>query len=144
MGYYLKAIDDVAYTDIQTTYGVKVFEVKGIWEEEAKEYYSYDWANEDGLDVYIPTSRKVKALPIELRGYILSSDADSKLSSFKSFLLSNGALMYYDDHRLQECTLAYEKMNIEIDRVRSDMKFIQFKITFTNISGKFTTHIDEE
>lgn len=141
---YFKIEGGTTFVDIATTYKVVLFNVSGLYDTEAKEYYSYDWANEDGADVYVPTDRKVKTVPVEMRGYIYETDAMAQYVLFRDFLLSGGVMKFYDDARNLECSVVLEKMSIEVDRPREDKSFLQFKMTFTNIDGKTITHIEDE
>ena len=137
--YFLKGEEDLTFTDLSSM-SINVYSVNGLLDEEPKAGYSYDWADEDGIEVYIPEERTVKALEVEMWAYILGSNAVNTLNTFKTFLKTKGILTYYDTIRNRECQLRYDKLTVEVDRFRSGSQFIQFKVIFTNIDGITNTH----
>lgn len=141
---YIKQQSGTDFVDIETTYGVVIFNINGLYDTEAKDYYSYDWAKEDGVDVYVPLDRKVKSSQIEMRGYVYDEDAMTKYITFRDFLLAGAICTFYDDIRLLEASIVLEKMLIEVERPRDGKSFVQFKMTFTNINGKTTAHVEAE
>lgn len=137
---YFKTEGSTTFVDIEATYGVILFSVIGLTDIEPKEYYSYDWLNQDGDDVYVPLDRKVKSVPVEMKAYIYDVDAIELYVLFRDFILGGGIMKFYDNIRNLECSLVIDKISIELDRPRGDKSFLQLKMEFTNVDGKTIIH----
>lgn len=120
----------VEYKDFLTDWGVRIIEVKGAFDETPKGYYSLDFAEENGLEVYIPADRKVSNREVSIRGVYYGSDSSLYIEQMKTYLRGNGVLHFWDTHKGIEFDAVYENYETETERFRSDIEFVQFKLTF--------------
>ena len=120
----------VEYKDFLTDWGIRIIEVKGAFDETPKGYYSLDFAEENGLEVYVPSDRKVSNREVSIRGVYYGSDSSLYIEQMKTYLRGNGVLHFWDTHKGIEFDAVYENYETETERFRSDIEFVQFKLTF--------------
>lgn len=128
--------DVVNWKDFETDWGVKILEIKGATDENAKGYYSIAFAEENGAEVYVPNDRKVDTSSVEIRGMFVGIGALGYIEQMKAYLRGNGILHFADENKGIEFDLVYESFTPEVERYRAEGDFVQFKLNFTkNING---------
>lgn len=135
----------IDFKDFLTDWKVRVLEVKGALEERPKSYFQMNFAEEHGVEVYVPADRKVDKVDFVIRGMYLGSSPNTDLEEMKTFLRGNGVLHFWDTHRDLNFDLVYEGYEPEIERYRSTGTFIQFKLNFTkNINSSIDSAFLDE
>lgn len=119
--------------DVESAYNLRVIKPKPIFVEQPKDLFQRDWAEEDGVDVYIPTERKMKARKFELNVYC---SGVTFLQDYRDFctLLAGAGFDYWDIDQGVRVACVMESQEIEIYS-HIDRKLIG-KITILNYTGK--------
>jgi len=105
--------------------------------EETQEYFTREWVEDDGVDVYLKGAKKRKAVKNELDLLIYTSErkANQSFNTIINKLNEWGVFEYYDTYYKGLKRLTYEGFEIILERTRDGNKVIHFKITCTNILG---------
>lgn len=88
-----------AQTDIEATYGIRVTSARGLELGDPKEVFKRDWANEHGVDIYVPDERKRKATEVTLTCWAEDSPgktAKQKYDDFIAAITSGGTGSQFD------------------------------------------------
>lgn len=103
--------------DIEQTYGLRVTSVRGLELGDPKEVFKRDWIAEDGVDIYVPTTRGRKATEVTLTCFIEDgmTTAKAKYDNFIAFLVLGGTgheFDYWDtlQNSLVRCIFEGKKM----------------------------------
>ena len=119
--------------DIESTYNLRVIKPKPIFVEQPKDLFIRDWANEDGVDVYIPMDRKMKAREFELSVYCSGVTFLQDYRDFCTLLASDG-FDYWDIDQGVRVGCVMESQEIEMYN-HIEKKLIG-KITILNNTGR--------
>jgi len=95
--FYIQPVDgNVA--DIEETFGLRVTSVRGLELGDPKEIFKRDWIAEDGVDVYVPTTRGRKATEVTMTCFIEDGlyTAKSKYDTFIEYLAVGGTGHQFD------------------------------------------------
>lgn len=106
-------------------------------QEKTQDYFKREWVEEDGIDVYAPSSRKRKAADNEIEMLIYAKNKKA-ISSFDIILKTineYGIFEFYDTYNRSLRRLVYDGIEILENKERSDMRVIHFKIKCTNVLG---------
>lgn len=125
--------------DIEDTFKVRVTSVRGLNAPQPKELIKRDWANEDGVDVYLPEERKCKSSEVVMT--VLAEDrilynAREQYDAFCAYIF-NGYIGYRDTVQNKSATLIYDSSKPVWFQFTGQNK-IFFEVTFLNPSGKVT------
>lgn len=114
-------------------------------DQKTQDYFSREWVEEDGIDVYIPNARKRKSAKneIEMLIYEQSNTAISNLNTIIDKLNSWGVFEYYDNYNRVLKRLVYDGYDTILNRARDvdvsgtkiSKRVIHFKINCTNVLG---------
>lgn len=100
---------------------------------EAKEYYSRDWIEKNGADVYLPPARAIKAKDVTFDFFVFLPEANANafVHNMWNILFSAGKLLFEDLAGNRTIRLFLTKFE-EIDsKISGGKKYIQFKLTGT-------------
>ena len=92
--------DGESEIDIESSFGIRITEVRGLNPPNPKELFTRDWADEDGIDYYIPTTRRVKPSDVTIAFYAeddLVKTAIYKYEDFCYYLLNTDLPIVYRD-----------------------------------------------
>ena len=119
--------------DIESTYNLRVVKPKPIFVEQPKDLFQRDWADEDGVDVYVPLDRKMKSRTFDLSVYCSGS---TFLQDYRDFciLLSEKGFDYWDVDQGVKVGCVMDKQ--EIIKYNQVSKQLTGKITILNKTGK--------
>jgi len=131
----IKKLADSVYKDFLTDYKTTIYNSVGFGEETPKPYYAYDWIEEHGLDVSVPTSRKLSSTDIEMKGFIVSNTVQTDIDTLTTYLLGGGIMVLYDDIRNIKYNVVYEGLKRDLEAFRSGKSLVAFTLKFKNISG---------
>jgi len=127
--------DGETQVDIESTYNMRVTHVDGLHPADYKEVFKRDWAEEDGVDVYFPTTRKTKSRNVDMTVFMNESTCLTDYENFVTFV-SEKKFEYWDTLRNKEVSLIYEGI-CEPEWISYTGKALQFKITFLNYTGRY-------
>lgn len=98
--------------NIELSFGISITQVRGLNPPNPKEIFTRDWASEDGVDYYVPTTRKVKSSEVVIQFYAVddsTSTAIYKYNDFCNYLLTvENPLRYRDTLQNQQVNLLYD------------------------------------
>lgn len=120
-------------------YGVKTMSVDGLWGDmQFKDYFKRDWIDNDGIDYYLdPVSLKTKESKVVLEGLCKGVAAKTNVKNLFEFIMTHAPLTLKDvNYWAIGAVVIPEKTSIVSAVHRSTYDLIQFKIEFTNPSGK--------
>ena len=102
-----------------------------------KEYFKRDWIEEDGIEIYQPSTMKHKASVVEIEILIYAADATALgyYNAIKNQLATWGLFEYYDDYHKALKRLITDSIEIIKDEQRNTRRVIHFRIKCTNVLG---------
>lgn len=106
-------------------------------EEQAQDYFTRQWIEEDGVEVYIPSAKKLKPAKNDIEMLIYTQDKRA-LRSFVTLvrqLNEWGVFEYYDNYHKGLKRLVYEGFEMVKDMERDGMRVMHFKLKCNNILG---------
>lgn len=128
--------DELVPIDIESSFLIRVMSVRGLNPPQPKELFTRDWAGEDGVDVYLPASRKKKAQEVVMTCYAQDHSLGSAIESYDNFCeyIFNGEIWYHDDVQAQKVKLIYMGNKPAWYQFVSKRKLV-FEVTFLNKTG---------
>ncbi|MFA5359296.1 MAG: hypothetical protein WC310_05805 [Patescibacteria group bacterium] len=136
--YYIQLGTDVA-VDIFNTYGIYVSKTEGLdGLPDAKEPFSRDWAEEQGLDVFLPDVVTFKERQIKITFAAiktLTSEAKSNVKNFLKYLFSEEQFCYFDTFKKEGFRGYYSKHEIKNAKYVEYTTYIEFEMTFVAPNG---------
>jgi hypothetical protein len=102
-----------------------------------KEYFKRDWIEEDGIEIYQPSTMKHKASVVEIEMLIYAADATALgyYNAIKNQLATWGLFEYYDDYHKALKRLIADSIEMIRDEQRNTRRVIHFRIKCTNVLG---------
>lgn len=136
MANFYMTVGTGAEVDIESTYGIRVTSVRGLNPPQPKEIFTRDWATENGVDVYIPDTRKIKSSEIIMTIYVKgdTSTAMAKYKVFCDFLLASGLITYRDTVQSVTVNIIYNSNKPAWYNLVSETSLLS-EITFINPTG---------
>jgi hypothetical protein len=133
--------DDEEEINIEPEFGIRIMSVRGLNPPNPKELYTRDWAAENGVDYYVPTSRKRKSSEILMTLWIEDGvkTALVKYAEFCAYVF-DGVITYRDNLQGQTATLLYQE-NKPVWYQFVGVGQIMAEMTFLNPSGAVTTYV---
>jgi len=136
--FYIQPVDG-SQVDIEATYGIRVTSVRGLDPASPKDVFKRDWALENGVDVYIPTTRKSKETEVTISCLAEDSVGKTAKEKYESFItdIYDGQFDYWD-------TLQKSKVRCIFTGNKSTWyqfvgnKQIMFEVTLLNPTGQKT------
>lgn len=137
--FYIKPVGG-AQTDIESTYGIRVTSARGLELGDPKEIFKRDWANEDGVDFYVPASRKRKATEVTLTCWAedtTGKTAKEKYESFIAALLAAEQFDYWDTLQKSKVRCIFEGKKMSWYQFVGQ-KQLMFEVNLLNPTGNKT------
>lgn len=108
-----------------------------LTDEEYQQYFTREWVENEGVEVYLPNSKKHKASKndIEMLIYTTDKKAVRAFNDITQALNAWGVFEYYDNYNKGLKRLVYEGFTIIKDMQRDGNRVIHFKIKCNNILG---------
>ena len=108
-----------------------------LTDEEYQGYFTREWVENEGIEVYLPNSKKHKASKNDIKLLIYTSDkkAIKAFVDITEKLNGWGVFEYYDNYNKGLKRLVYEGYTIIKDMQRDGNRVIHFKIKCNNILG---------
>ena len=136
--YYIQKGSDIA-KDIFSEYGIIVMATKGLNQlPEIKSPFSRDWSDEQGDDVYFPSTTFFKSKEVTLTFRLQKDTVDDIKAAIKSFLeyiIPNGAINYFDTYRKDGFRGYYNKEKLIQESYRVTGSYIEWDMEFTVPNG---------
>lgn len=105
--------------------------------EEYQSYFTREWVEDDGIEVYKPESKKHKAGKNDIEFLLYGVDATVR-QSFNTIIKTLndwGVFEYYDNYNKGLKRLIYDSFTVIKEIERNGNRVIHFKISCTNILG---------
>lgn len=140
VNFYLKK--DNVERDIESYFGIRVMSVRGLEPPTPKDLYTRDWAMEDGVDVYAPATRKIKASDVLMTIWIEDDDSKTAQQKYREFCayVQNGTFRYRDTLQGMYADVIYNA-NKPTWYQFVGTKQVMAEITFLNPSGAVTLYV---
>jgi len=134
-----------AEIDIETTFGIHITEVRGLNPPIPKELFTRDWAENDGVDYYAGTTRKVKSSEVTIAFYA-EDGATTAISKYKAFcdylLAAENPIRYRDTLQGQYANLIYTgNKPAWYQLFTSSNKKLVAEVTLLNPTGAVTLYV---
>lgn len=129
--------------DIESTYGLRIMSVRGLEPPTPKELYTRDWADRDGVDYYVPTTRLKKSSEVIMTIWIEDDDSKTALEKYRTFcayLFDNGEIRYRDTLQGMYANVIYNTNKPSWYQFVGKGQ-IMSEITLTNITGAVTLYV---
>ena len=125
-----------APSDIELSLGIRIASVRGLNPANPKELFTRDWANEDGVDVYLPTSRKKQPTEVTMTVFAESSSGTTAMQKYDNFCaaLFDGEFDYWDTLQNKKVTLIYTGNKPSWYQFITPHR-VMFEATFLNATG---------
>jgi len=125
--------------DIESTFNIRVTSVRGLNPASPKELFTRDWAGEDGIDVYLPATRKKKATEVTMTCFAEKTDTKTAIDLYDEFCayIFDGAIDYWDTLQLRKVNLIYNENKPSWYQLIAPQR-LMFEITFLNKTGATT------
>ena len=125
-----------APSDIELSLGIRIASVRGLNPANPKELFTRDWADEDGVDVYIPASRKKQSTEVTMTVFAESSYGATAIQKYDSFCsaLFEGEFDYWDTLQNKKVTLIYTGNKPSWYQFITPQR-LMFEATFLNKTG---------
>jgi hypothetical protein len=122
--------------DIETSLNVKITSVRGLTAGQPKELFTRDWANEDGIDVYMPNLRKIQSQDVVMTFFAKATQTKSAIDIFDEFreYIIDGEIDYWDTLQKRKVRLIFKGDNLMWYQFIGTQK-LMFECTFINKSG---------
>jgi hypothetical protein len=124
--------------DIESTFKIRITQVRGLNKSQPKDLHMRDWASENGVDVYIPSERKIKAGEVVITAFAEKTDFTQPLQKYDQVCdyLLLGEVIYWDEVTQRKVTLIYtEHKSAWYSFIQGNEK-LMFEITLLNPSGE--------
>ena len=134
--FYFQKSTDITPIDIEQNFKVRVTSVRGLNPTDPKELFTRDWADEDGVDVYIPTARKKKSQEVTMTCFADATTLKTAIELYDEFCeyIFDGEFDYWDTLQKKKVKLIY-LTNKPAWYQFVDKQRIMFEVTFLNYSG---------
>lgn len=144
--FYIQKGSDVA-KDLFSEYGVIVNATEGLTEPaDAKEIFSRDFSDKQGLDTYIPDKTIFKDKEVNILVSFLSSTGRSQFNEFLKYIVSpatgqftteprDGVFQFWSDYRKTGLRLRYLSLQFNTERYRPGDNYIYATIKCQCING---------
>lgn len=134
--FYWQKTGTPAPSDIEQSLGIRITSVRGLHPADPKELFTRDWAEEDGVDVYIPTTRKKKAQEVIMTCFAESDTYTTAIEKYDNFCAAifDGEFTYWDTLQNKQVVLIYMASK-PVWYQFVDKQRIMFEATFLNASG---------
>lgn len=134
--FYFQKITDLLPVDIEQTFKVRVTSVRGLHPANPKELFTRDWADENGIEVYLPETRKRQATEVVMTCFVESTTLKAANILYDEFCayVFDSAFDYWDTLQKKKVNLIYNT-NKPVWYQFVDKHKIMFEITFLNPTG---------
>jgi len=126
--------------DIEQSYGIRVTSVRGLHPADPKEIFTRDWADENGVDVYIPATRKVKSTEVTMTCFAENGTLETAIEKYDRFcesIITDAPILYWDTLQNQQVSLIYTGNKPVWYQFVAPTR-LMFEITFLNATGTRT------
>lgn len=138
--YFQKETDEFAL-DIEETFKVRVTSVRGLNPANPKELFTRDWADEDGVDVYLPDARKRQATEVIMTCFaesvsLTQYSTKTAIQLYDEFCayVFDGEIDYWDTLQQKFVTLIYTGNKPAWYQFITPQR-LMFEVTFMNKTG---------
>lgn len=137
--FYFQKITDLLPVDIEQTFKVRVTSVRGLHPANPKELFTRDWADENGIEVYLPETRKRQATEVVMTCFVETTTLKTAIELYDEFCeyVFDGEFDYWDNLQGKKVKLIY-MTNKPAWYQFVDKQKLMFEITFLNYSGART------
>lgn len=134
-----------AEINIETYFGIRITQVRGLNPPQPKEIFTRDWAEENGVDYYVspsPATRKVKSSEVTIEFYA-ETGATTAIAKYKAFcdylLAAETPLRYRDTVQYCQVNLLYTANSTSWYQLfDSTTTKLVAQVTFLNPTGAVT------
>lgn len=139
--FFMTRDGDIA-KDIELEFDIRIMQVRGLTPSNPKPIFTRDWAEENGVDYYVGTARKVKQSEVIMTIYAKDyyATALQKYRNFHDWLLAETEPIHYRDLlQWRECDLIYDSNKPAwFDLLQGEANQLVAEITFINPTGLTT------
>lgn len=137
--FYFQKETDSSPVDIESTFKIRVTSVRGLNPASPKELFTRDWAEEDGVDVYLPDDRKKRSTEITMTCFAESNDTKSASVLYDEFCeyIFNDKIDYWDNLQKKKVNVIYNGNKPVWYQFITPFR-LMFEITFLNPTGVVT------
>lgn len=125
--------------NIFNEYNIYVSKAEGLNDiPEAKETWSRDWKDEQGLDTFVDEDIRFESKNVKLTFVLLDSNTESARETIKRFInyvVSAGVMSYFDTYRSTGFVGYYNKNSINTEKYRASSNHVEFDLTFVAPNG---------
>lgn len=137
--FYFQKATDVLPIDIESTFNVRVTQVRGLNPSSPKGLFTRDWANENGVDVYLPETRYVKSKEVTMTFFATSTATKTAIQLYDDICayMIGDEFDYWDTLQNKKVGLIYIDNKTEWYQFITPQK-VMFEITLLNKTGERT------
>jgi len=134
--FYFQKVTDITPLDIEVEFNVRVSQVRGLNPPSPKKLFTRDWANENGVDVYIPATRLTKSADVTMTFFAESTDTKTAIELYDDICayMIGAEFDYWDTLQNKKVNLTYTDNKPEWYQFITPQK-VMFEITFLNKTG---------
>lgn len=134
--FYFQKTTDALPIDIESTFNVRVISVRGLNPPQPKSLFTRDWANEDGIDVYVPETRLTKSSDVVITFFAESAGGKTAIELYDDICtyMIGAEFDYWDTLQNKKVNLIYTDNKPEWYQFITPQK-VMFEITFLNKTG---------
>jgi len=137
--FYFQKVTDVTPLDIESTFNVRVKSTRGLTQAQPKELFKREWANEDGVDVYVPSTRLLKSATITISCYAAATETKTAIELYDDICdyMIGAEFDYWDTLQNKKVNLTYISHKLGWLNFVPEQK-LEFEITLLNKTGART------
>lgn len=136
--YYIQKGTDTA-KDIFATYGIRVKETVGMNQlPPLKEVFSRTWPDEQGDDIYIPTTAFFESKKVTITFFLQKTTVDevkNSINSFLQYIISGEQICYFDTYKKNGFRGYYSENEVASEYYRLVGSNIEFDLDFMVPNG---------
>ena len=134
--FFFQKVTDVSPIDIEATFNVRVRQVRGLNPASPKKLFTRDWANENGIDVYVPATRLLKSTNVIITFFAVSIPGKTAIELYDDICtyMVGAEFDYWDTLQNKKVNLIYTDNKPEWYQMITPQK-VMFEITFLNKTG---------
>ena len=131
--------------NIETHFGIRVLSVRGLNPPQPKPMFKREWVAENGIDYYLPTTRKIQSSEVTITVFcvdddVITTNANTAIGKYRAlcdYLIDGVVVKYSDNLQNQEVNLIYDSNKPSWYQF-VDRKQIMSEITLINPTGTIT------